>query len=335
MIKLSYLKTALAAAAVAVVAWAPQPAHAETTLKVSTCLARNHDFIQAYFQTFFKPINDMNTDLKLRYLGGPEVTPRQKQAPAMKRGLIDIIVCPAAYYGGLLSEARLPGAQNKSLQEIRSNGGYEMMQTAWGKGLNSRILAWGYFGGQKFYIYTLKKPKISPQTGIDLTGIKMRSTGLYNALLKAMGATPITVSPSDVYASLERGVVGGLAWPWGSVAKYGWQRFLKYRVEPAFFGATLMTTINLDTWNKLSPAHKKILNDQSRLYESNGDPIIVKKGHEDDAKLKEAGVEVIKLTGAARDAYLKTIYAAKWAENDSKKNYHVDYKMLKAKLYSQ
>ena len=88
-----------------------------------------------------------------------------------------------------------------------------MMQAAWGKGLNSRILAWGYFGGQKFYIYTLKKPKINPQSGIDLTGVKMRSTGLYNALLKTMGATPITVSPSDVYASLERGVVGGLAWP--------------------------------------------------------------------------------------------------------------------------
>jgi len=95
MIQLSYLKTALAAAAVAVVAWAPGQAQAATTLKVSTCLARNHDYIQAYFQTFFEPLNAAKTDLKLRYLGGPEVTPRQKQAPAMKRGLIDIIVCPA------------------------------------------------------------------------------------------------------------------------------------------------------------------------------------------------------------------------------------------------
>ena len=95
----------------AVVAWAPQQAHAATTLKLSTCLARNHDYIQALFQTLVNPINEMKGDLKIRDLGGPEVTPRQKQAPAMKRGLIDIIICPAAYYGGLLPEARLPGVQ--------------------------------------------------------------------------------------------------------------------------------------------------------------------------------------------------------------------------------
>jgi TRAP-type C4-dicarboxylate transport system substrate-binding protein len=334
MIQLSYLKTALAAAAVAVVAWAPGQAQAATTLKVSTCLARNHDYIQAYFQTFFEPLNAAKTDLKLRYLGGPEVTPRQKQAPAMKRGLIDIIVCPAAYYGGLLSEARLPGVQNKSLKEIRSNGAYEMMQTAWGKGLNSHILAWVHFKGQKFFIYTLKKPKFSTTTGLDLTGVVMRSTGLYNPLLKAMGATPRTISPGDVYPALERGVVGGLAWPWGSIAKYGWQRFLKYRIEPAFYDATLMTTINLDTWNKLTKAQQKQLENQSRAYESNSDEIIIRKGHEDDAKLKKAGVEVIQLKGAVRDAYVKTIYGAKWAANDKLK-YNVDYKTLKAKLYSE
>ena len=96
-----------------------------------------------------------------------------------------------------------------------------------------------------------------------------------------------------------------------------------------------MTTINLDSWNKPRAANKKIFTDQARIYESNGDPIIVKKRHEDDAKLKQAGIEVIKLTGATRDAYIKTIYAAKWAENDSKKNYHVDYKTLKSKLYSE
>ncbi len=108
---------------------------------------------------------------------------------------------------------------------------------AWGKGLNAHILAWTHFKGQKFHVYTRFKPKFSEKTGLDLTGFKMRSTGLYNALFKAMGATTVNMNPSDLYTGLERGVVVGMAWPWGSVAKYGWQRFLRYRIEPGFYGA--------------------------------------------------------------------------------------------------
>jgi len=62
--------------------------------------------------------------------------------------------------------------------------------------------------------------------------------------------------------------------------------------------------------------------------------IIIAKGKIDDIKLKEAGVQDLELKGAVRKAYLKTIYGAKWAENDKLK-YIVDYKKLKAKLYRQ
>jgi TRAP-type mannitol/chloroaromatic compound transport system substrate-binding protein len=310
------------------------PAQSATTLKVSSCLAKNHDYTEAFFETFYTPINAMKTDITLRYLGGPEVTPRQKQAPALKRGLIDIITCPAPYYGGILSEARLPGMQNKSLEEIRANGGMDMLQTAWHKGLNAHILAWVHFKGQIFFMYTQFEPKLSTKTGLDLTGFKMRSTGLYNALFKAMRATPVNISPGDVYSALERGVVSGLAWPWGSIAKYGWQRFLKYRIEPGFYGATSMTIINLDKWNSLTKAQKDLLVKQARIYETKGDAITVAKGKIDDAKLKKAGVTIIKLTGAVRKAYIDTIYGAKWAQNDKLK-YIVDYKKLKPKLYTK
>ena len=97
------------------------------TLKVTTCLARNHDFTQGLLQTYIDPINAKNTDLKLTYLGGPEVTPYQEQGSSLKRGLVDMIMCPAAYYGGLFSEARLPGAQTASIDEIKKNGAWDMM----------------------------------------------------------------------------------------------------------------------------------------------------------------------------------------------------------------
>ncbi len=319
-----------ASAAFMLAAW-----HAPTqaaTLKVTSCLARNHDQTEVFFATFLNPINAKKSGLTLNFLGGPEVTPRKKQAPALKRGLIDIIICPTPYYAGLLAEAGLPGLHRKSLEEMRANGAYDLLQEAWRKGLNARILAWPGFKASMFYIYTKFKPKFSTKTGLDFTGVKMRSTGLYNPLLKAMGATPVNISPGDVYSGLERGVVHGLAWPRGSVARYGWQRFLKYKIAPKFYGATLMTIINRDAYNKLTQAQRDLLDKQGRIYEVESDAILDAKAEIDNAKLKAAGVKTIVLTGKVGKAYIDTIYRAKWAQNDKKK-YIVDYKKLKPLMY--
>jgi hypothetical protein len=48
----------------------------------------------------------------------------------MKRGLIDIILSPSAYYAPLLPEARLTGISNVSPQEWRKNGGCDLMSKA-------------------------------------------------------------------------------------------------------------------------------------------------------------------------------------------------------------
>jgi TRAP-type C4-dicarboxylate transport system substrate-binding protein len=319
-------------AGIAAIAVAAPALAAPVSLKVTTCLARNHDYSQTLKQAFLDPINAKKTDLKLVYLGGPEVTPFREQGGALKRGLVDMIFCPAAYYSGMFAEARLPGAQNVPVAEIRKNGAWEMMEEAWAKNLNAHLLAWGFDDAQIFYTYFLSKPKESTKTGLDLSGMKMRSTPLYNPFLQAMGATTIVMAPGDVYAGLQRGVVDGLAWPWGSIGKYGWQRFLKYRVTPHYFGASQPLVVNLDKWKTLSKQQQDLLTAQAKVLEKDGVAILLAKGKEDDAKLKEAGVQDIELKGAVRKAYLNTIYEAKWAQND-KLNYTVDYQKLKSLLY--
>jgi TRAP-type transport system periplasmic protein len=324
-----YLFTTATIAAIAIAS----PVQA-VEIKTTGCWQRNHDYIEGFHKGFVEPLNAKKGAVTIKYLGGPEVTPFQKQGQSLQRGLVDLIICAAAYYGGTMAEARIPGAQNKPIEEIRSNGGWELMQEAWGKGLNSRILAWTHFKGQKFYLYTRFKPKESTKTGVDLSGMKMRATSLYKAFLTAMGATPIVISPSEVYTGLERGVVDGMAWPWGSISTYGWQKFLKYRIKPDFFGASVITAINLDKWKSLSKAERDLIEAQAREYEKIADEVVVAKGMKDDEALKKAGVQDIELTGEAGKAYVRTIYEAKWAENDSyRSKFNVDYDKLKAALY--
>ena len=72
-------------------------AQAAVTLKVSTCLAKTHDQVETYFQAFHDKFNEVaKGEAKLHYVGGPEVSPRQKQGPALRRGLVDMIFCPWA-----------------------------------------------------------------------------------------------------------------------------------------------------------------------------------------------------------------------------------------------
>jgi TRAP-type C4-dicarboxylate transport system substrate-binding protein len=319
-------------AGIAAIAIAAPALAASASLKVTTCLARNHDYTQAFLQTFLEPVNKKNADLKLVYLGGPEVTPFREQGGALKRGLVDMIFCPAAYYSGMFGEARIPGAQNVSIEEIRKNGAWDMLAEAWAKNLNAHFLAWPFDDAQIFYTYFTVEPKQSDKTGLDLKELKIRSTPLYNPFLQAMGATTVVMAPGDVYAGLQRGVVNGLAWPWGSIAKYGWERFIKYRVTPEYFGASQPLVVHLDKWKGLTDAQRDLLTQQARTFEKEGSAIISKKGKEDDEKLKKAGVEDIELKGAARKAYLDTIYEAKWAQNDKLK-YTVDYKKLKSLVY--
>ena len=310
------------------------PAGAATELKVSTALGSKHDQSTAFFETFMKKMKADESLVKLKYIGGPEVTPNRKQGAAMKRGLIDIIMSPTTYYATSVPEARLTGISNISPQEWRKNGGYDIMAKAWAQRLNAKILGWGnYYGFNQFFIWTVKKPKLSKKTGIDLTGIKMRTTPLYTPFLKAMGATPKAISPAEVYTALERGVVGGLAWPEGGVAFRGWQSHIKYRIFPGFFRSTTMVTMNLDAFNKLPKKAQDQLLAAGLHYENASGEVLKAKAAIDNKKVKEAGVQDLHLKGEYAKAYINTIINANWTDA-AKRKYTVPFEELKSKMVS-
>lgn len=327
-----FAATCVAATALAGIA---MPAHAATELKVSTALGSKHDQSTAFFETFMSKMKEDESEVKLNYIGGPEVTPNRKQGSAMKRGLIDIIMSPATYYATQVPEARLTGISNVSPKEWRKNGGFDLMSKAWAKRLNAVILGWGnYYGYDQFNIYTLKKPKLSKKTGIDLTGVKMRTTPLYTPFLRAMGATPKAISPAEVYTALERGVVGGLAWPEGGVAFRGWQQHIKYRVFPGFFRSTTMVTMNKDVFEKLSKKTQKQLLAAGLHYENASGALLKAKAKVDNAKVFKAGVQKFELKGEYAKAYIKTIVNANWTDA-AKRKYTVDFETLKSKMVTK
>ena len=322
-----FVATGIVAATVLAIAL---PAQSAEVLKVSTALGTKHDQSTVFFDTFMARMKDDLSLVMLNYIGGPEVTPNRKQGPAMKRGLIDIIMSPVTYYANVVPEARLHGIANVSGATWRKNGAFDIMSKAWASKLNAVILGWGnYYGFNQFYMWFKEKPKFSKVTGLDLSGMKMRTTPLYTPFLKAMGAITKNISPAEVYTSLERGVVDGLAWPEGGVAFRGWQRFIKYRVEPGFFRSTTMVTMNKTKFDKLPKKAQNQLIAAGLHYERDSGAILKKRAEIDNQKVYKAGVQRLILPPDIAKVYIKTIISANWKAAEKYK-FTADFKKLKA-----
>jgi TRAP-type C4-dicarboxylate transport system substrate-binding protein len=88
----------------------------------------------------------------------------------------------------------------------------------------------------------------------------------------------------------------------------------RFRIDPGFFVAPNEILINLDVWNKLNDAQKKVLNDAVLWTESWLDSY--EKEENEKAKKLQAGanIQVITFTGADAEKYVKTAYDSAWKE---------------------
>ncbi len=319
-----------AVAGVTAAAFIASAAHA-ATLSVTTSLVRTDKQVTTYFALFHDPVHKANNGISLNYKGGPEVIPNRKQGAALKRGVIDMHFGPSGYYSGLVPCARVVTLAKTPQKRIRQNGGWELLEKCWKDNLNAQIIAHPMEGVTRFHVYLVDKPRISEKTGLDLSGFTMRSTALYHPFYKVMGARPINISPGDVYTSLQRKLVKGLAWPEGNIFRYGWHEFVKYRIGPGFWRSSSLVIVNLDAWKKLSKSSQDAMKAAGIKYEEESTPYYGAIGKVDTAKLQKAGVKMIDLQGKAGEAYTNTVYGATWAA--AKKKIPADlYNALRAKL---
>lgn len=244
----------------------------------------------------------LGDSVKIKYLGGPEVIPSFRQVEAIKNGAVDVVFTTPAYYATSVPEIIVMGFTELSADELRKNGALAYMDKLLGQKVNARILgAYWYYGSA---IFLTKKIN----TMADLKGKKIR-TGSFIPFLKALGAAPIRMPLSEVFTSLQRGVIDGLTSP-ELIADKSIRSQLKYKVLPTFYNVSFNILINKDAWAKLPDATKQKLAQISIAV----DPIIqktiaarIKKGNED---AKAAGMQDIVLPNGKE--YVALAYDSAW-----------------------
>ncbi len=96
----------------------------------------------------------------------------------------------------------------------------------------------------------------------DFKGLKVRMPGMGGEVLRRMGAAASTIPGGEIYQALQSGRIDGTEWagPWNDVA-FGFFEIAKYYYYPGFHepGTGLSMGINLDVWNRMSPAQQSIV----------------------------------------------------------------------------
>lgn len=272
----------------------------------AVCFLPKNDPLSAMTVEWVNRVNHMFPDeLKIEYLGGPEIISSVEQVEALKKGIIDIDFNVGSYYAPHGAEFNAFQLTRISPLEQRKSGFYDFMVRAHEK-IGVRYLGRWLHGG--FYMY-LKNPIKSVE---EIKGKKIRTGPLYVFFLNKLGAAPVSIKPSDVYTSLERGLVEGFCWPILGARGLGWTEICKNVIDQPFYEGDGTILFNTKKWDGLpEPVKDKILKmmpgyetDMVNYYDE-----AIKK--EKEAMVK-SGVKFIKLEADEAAKYTKMAYDAWW-----------------------
>jgi TRAP-type C4-dicarboxylate transport system substrate-binding protein len=293
----------LALAVIAAVSVAAMPAVAQqVTLKAVTAWPKNLNFVDKYMD-WIQRVNQKGAGkIRIDYVGGPEVYPPFEQLEPLKRGVFASVVTSTAYVAGALPELNATWfGYGASPAELRASGLVAALDKVTREKAGVAVL--GMPLQMRFNVY-LKKPIDKA----DLSGLKLRSTPVYEPVLKGLGASTVTVPPAEILTALETGVVDGFAWPAVAVTGPGYARAIKYKVSPPWWVGTDVALINAKTYDSLPADVQKLLTDTMIEVEKDVPAYFLGKEKEEDAKMQQMGIQNI----ATSEADLKRIAKLHW-----------------------
>lgn len=299
-----FILPVVAAALSATLFAAPAVQAAEVTLKGISAWPTNFP-LTGDFVRFIEMANKRGKGMfKINHIGGPEIAKAPAQSKGFKTGLYDLMYSAASYHRGVVPEVDALSATQVRPWEARKSGAMAALDAAITKRLDGILLS-HTVTSVSFNLFLSREPKRTADGMISLEGFKMRSVPVYNAFLKELGATTVTVQVPEIYNALERGLVDGFGFPEMWTRSFGWSKFVKYRVYPNFYQLEPSIFMSNKALKKLSPKGRKLIRELGAEWEKISydywKPLVAK---EREILNTEFGQKEITLTGAAAKKFL-------------------------------
>lgn len=258
-----------------------------------TAFGSNSDWERGFWVFADKVKEISGGDVEINYIGGPEAVPPFEQIEALRSGVMDLSTNAGSYFAGTIPEGDTMKLSELTPWEERENGAHELLsEILAGHGVH--YLGRYHTPGVEFNFYVSDRVERVD----DFRGQELRISPLYRPFALAMGIVPVQLAHSEIYTALERGMIGGLGAGNVGIYEQGHHEFVKYIIEPGFYGNDQVILMNLDSWNALPESAQAVFTEAIKQTERETAELIQKLANEERQKLLGAGLEVIELEDA-------------------------------------
>jgi len=183
---------------------------------------------------------------------------------AAAKGTIDIGTQLQGYTSGrfpLTQVAELPGLSSSATQMNC------MLQTLYDDG----VIAQEYDDTHLLFmmgtgpggIHTVDRPIRKPS---DLSGLRIRRpSAIAGDIIESAGGTPVGLPATDLYTSLQRGVLDGVSLTWDAMGPFRLIELTNTHTNIPFYSSAMMVTMNKDKYENLPDDLKKVIDDNSGM----------------------------------------------------------------------
>jgi TRAP-type C4-dicarboxylate transport system substrate-binding protein len=296
-------------AATAVMAFSPTSPSAQETALSALSFVPNESAFGRPFTEWAAEVNREGAGLVKIDVRPSGSIPVFEMGNALKSGVLHLASTAPTFYQNLLPVGDALKLRTLPAEEIRRNGGHDFINQLHNEKANMWYLTtWG--DNMPFHIY-MRDKKIEKA---DFTGLRIRVSPVYRALVQALGGTIVVIPPPELQPALERGVVDGYGFPLMDLREFGVERYTKVRIDPGFYQTAQAFVMNLDKWRALPRAAQDLLARKSAEFELKFARAAAAENARYDEHQRKSGIAVATLTGSDAQRYLKAAYEAGWEE---------------------
>lgn len=152
--------------------------------------------------------------------------------------------------------------------EVMTKAMYDLFKKGYrDKAWDKVKLLWAYTATGAV-IYWRDKPVT---TVADFARKKIRVfTTMQATVMSALGAVPVFMSVGECYSAMEKGTVDGMWASYASCIPFKWYEVAKYCTEMNMFGGLNAAAMNLNSYNRLPPELRQIIDEMSYPNERYG-----------------------------------------------------------------
>ncbi|MFI4910529.1 MAG: TRAP transporter substrate-binding protein [Sedimentisphaeraceae bacterium JB056] len=169
-------------------------------------------------------------------------------------------------------------------------------------------------------ILASKKPVNSLE---DMSGMKIRATGLSSKIVTSLGATPIAMSQPETYEALQKGVVEATFCPAETLKGWKQGEVIESVTDTSAIGYTtsMFVVMNKAKWNSLSEEQKSVFTEVSNEWVAKHGAAWDQADAEGFAFIKELGHEVITLSDEQNKLFEEKVepILAEYSKNTTEK----------------